>query len=136
VKVSGLTGGNDESNGQAHLVRRSRRDPGIARDCVCCWLVWWHTDTSAAAVRAFVIFALTPFEAYHARSPGYGLADFVMIQEQTGNLEEARKTAAQLIAARSSFTIASFLRTQFRSDVEQLEADVASLRAAVIPENE
>lgn len=80
--------------------------------------------------------AMQAFNAYHARSPGYGLADIVMIQEQTGNLEEARKTAAQLIAARPSFTIAWFLSTQFRSDLEQLEADVASLRAAGIPEGQ
>jgi hypothetical protein len=74
------------------------------------------------------------FKAYHARSPGYGLADMIMIQEQIGHLEEARKTAGLLIAARPAFTIASFLRTQFRSDISQLEADVASLRAAGVPE--
>jgi adenylate cyclase len=78
--------------------------------------------------------AIAAFRGYHARSPGFGLADILMIQEQAGCLKEARETAAQLIAARPSFTVTSFVRTQFRSDVEQLAADVASLRAAGVPE--
>ncbi|WP_342238931.1 adenylate/guanylate cyclase domain-containing protein [Inquilinus sp. OTU3971] len=78
--------------------------------------------------------AMAAFQAYHARSPGFGLADIVMIQEQAGRLDEARETAARLVAARPSFTVTFFARTQFRSDVEQLAADVASLRAAGVPE--
>jgi hypothetical protein len=58
----------------------------------------------------------------------------VMIQEQSGQLEEAREMAAQLAAARPNFTITSWLRTQFRSDTEQMAADLASLRAAGVPE--
>jgi hypothetical protein len=57
-----------------------------------------------------------------------------MIQEQSGNLEAARATAAQLIAARPAFTVQSWLRTQSRIDTEQMEADLASLRAAGVPE--
>ncbi len=78
--------------------------------------------------------AMAAFRGYHARSPGYGLADTVMIQDQAGLIEEARETAVQLIAARPTFTVTSFLGTQFRSDVDQLAADVASLRAAGVPE--
>jgi hypothetical protein len=78
--------------------------------------------------------AVVAFRAYHARSPGFGLADIVMIQEQAGEIEEARRTAAELVAARPTFTIKSFAETQFRRDVEQLERDIASLRAVGIPE--
>ena len=78
--------------------------------------------------------AIAAFQGYHARSPGFGLADIVMIEEQAGCLDKARETAMQLVAARPSFTVTFFVRTQFRSDVEQLAADVASLRAAGVPE--
>jgi adenylate cyclase len=78
--------------------------------------------------------AIVAFRAYHARNPGFGLADIVMIQEQAGRLEDARQTAAQLLAARPSFTVTSWRRTQFRADTEQVVADMASLRAAGVPE--
>jgi adenylate cyclase len=78
--------------------------------------------------------ALAAFRGYHAREPGYGLADIVMIQEQTGLTEEARATAKQLAILRPSFTVASFTRTQFRSDSVQLAADIVSLRAAGVQE--
>jgi adenylate cyclase len=78
--------------------------------------------------------ATAAFRGYHARSPRHGLADIVMIQEQAGLIEEAQKTAVQLVAARPTFTITSWLRTQFRCDVEQKAADLASLRAAGVPE--
>jgi hypothetical protein len=48
----GITGDNDGSQRQASLVRRGRRDRGVDRDCVCGRLVWRHTTTSAAIVRA------------------------------------------------------------------------------------
>ena len=57
-----------------------------------------------------------------------------MIQEQAGRLEDARQTVAELLAARSTFTVKSWLRTQFRNDVEQMAADQASLRRAGVPE--
>jgi adenylate cyclase len=78
--------------------------------------------------------AMAAFRGYHARSPGFGLADIVMLQEQAGRLEEAREAAAQLVATRPGFTVASWLRTQFRVDTDQLAADTASLRAAGVPE--
>ena len=78
--------------------------------------------------------AIIAFRAYHARNPGFGLADIVMIQEQAGRLEEARQTAAQLLSSRPNFTVASWRRTQFRADTAQMAADLASLRAAGVPE--
>jgi adenylate cyclase len=78
--------------------------------------------------------AMVAFRAFHARSPGFGLADIVMVQEQAGRLVDARETAAQLSLARPDFTVTSWLRTQFRVDVDQMAADTASLRAAGVPE--
>lgn len=78
--------------------------------------------------------AIVAFRAYHARNPGFGLADIVMIQEQSGRLEEARQTAIELLVARPSFTVMSWRRTQFRVDTVQVAADMASLRAAGVPE--
>jgi adenylate cyclase len=78
--------------------------------------------------------AMAAFRGYHARSRGYGLADIIMIQEQAGHLEAACETATQLLAARPTFTVNSWLRTQFRIDAEQMASDLASLRAAGIPE--
>ena len=78
--------------------------------------------------------AIEAFRAYHALSPGYGLADIVMIKEQAGHIEEARVIGEQLIATRPTFTVASWARTQCRSDVEQMAADMASLRAVGVPE--
>jgi adenylate cyclase len=78
--------------------------------------------------------ATRAFLSYHRRAPGFGLADIVMIQEQAGRLEEARETAARLRAARPAFTLRYWLQTQYRVDMEQMEADLASLRAVGIPE--
>ena len=47
--------------------------------------------------------ALAAFRAYHARNAGFGLVDIVMIQAQAGRLDEARATAAELIAIRPGF---------------------------------
>ena len=73
------------------------------------------------------------FPAYHARNPGFGLADIVMIQEQAGRLEEARQTATQLLAGAANLHCHLMARTQFRVDTEQMAADVASLRASGSP---
>jgi adenylate cyclase len=78
--------------------------------------------------------AIAAFRQYHARAAGFGLADIIMIEEQAGHLDEARSLARQLRAARPTFTIASWFKTQFRRDAEQVSADLASLRAAGIPE--
>lgn len=96
----------------------------------------WHFGVLGNALRLAgrTDEAMAAFRAYHARSPGFGLADIVMIHEQAGRIEQARETAAQLVAARPTFTVTSFLRTQFRVDSDQLAADIASLRVAGVPE--
>ncbi len=78
--------------------------------------------------------AIEAFQAYHARNPGFGLADVVIACQQTGRSKEARRSAEQLLAARPNFTIAAWLKTQFsRRDTAQVEADAAALRAAGLP---
>jgi adenylate cyclase len=79
--------------------------------------------------------AIAAFKAYDARSPGFGLADLVIIYQQNGQPDEAKRTAERLLAARRDFKIASWLNTQFRRDAAQLEADGAALRAAGLPMN-
>jgi adenylate cyclase len=78
--------------------------------------------------------ALRAFRAYHARSPGFGLSDIVILHEQAGRLADARATAEQLKAERPNFTVSAWARTQLRSDSEQLAADIASLRTAGLPD--
>lgn len=78
--------------------------------------------------------AISAFQAYHARNPGFGLTDLVIAYQQTGRPEEARQAAEQLLAARPNFTVAAWRKTQFtRSDAAQVEADTAALRAAGLP---
>ncbi len=80
--------------------------------------------------------AIAAFKAYHARSPGFGLTDLVIIYQERGQTDEARRTAGELLAARPSFTIAGWLDTQFnRRDQARVEADLAALRAAGLPMN-
>jgi adenylate cyclase len=78
--------------------------------------------------------AIAAFQAYHARNPGFGLTDLVIIYQQTDQPEKARRTAEQLLVARPNFTIAAWLETQFsRRDIAQVEADTLALRAAELP---
>jgi adenylate cyclase len=77
--------------------------------------------------------AIVAFKAYDARSSGFGLTDLVIAYQQSGQLEQARRTTEGLLAARRGFTIASWVSTQFRRDSAQLEADIAALRAAGLP---
>jgi adenylate cyclase len=78
--------------------------------------------------------AIVAFKAYHARNPGFGLTDLVIIYQESGPAEEARRTAEQLMAARPGFTIAAWLKTQFiRRDTARVEADTAALRDAGLP---
>ncbi len=80
--------------------------------------------------------AIAAFRAYHARSPGFGLTDLVIIYQESGRADEAKRTAEQLLAARPNFTIAAWLNTQFnRRDQARVEADLAALRAAGLPMN-
>ena len=78
--------------------------------------------------------AIAAFKAYHARNAGFGLTDIVIACQQTGQIEEARRTAEQLLLARPNFTIAAWLNTQLsRRDTAQVEADTAALSAAGLP---
>jgi adenylate cyclase len=77
--------------------------------------------------------AIAAFKAFNTRHPGFGLTDLVIAYQETGQADEAKQTARRLLAARRDFTIASWLKTQFRRDAETLEADVAALRAAGLP---
>jgi adenylate cyclase len=78
--------------------------------------------------------AIKAFQAYHARTPGFGLTDIVIAYQQTGRPEEAKRAAEQLLALRPNFTVAGWLKTQFSCrDVARVEADAAALRAAGLP---
>jgi adenylate cyclase len=77
--------------------------------------------------------AIAAFKAYDARISGSGLIDLVIAFQETGQPEEARRTAERLLKARRDFTIALWLKTQFRRDEARLEADIAALRAAGLP---
>ena len=101
-----------------------------------------HPDTknfrSADGQLTFAVVTQTAgngfFDPLYVGAVVAGLADIVMIQEQAGSLEEARATAAQLAVARPTFTVMSWLRTQFRVDKEQMAADLHSLRSAGVRE--
>jgi adenylate cyclase len=79
--------------------------------------------------------AIAAFNSYHARSPGFGLSDLVIVYQQTDRPAEARRTAEQLLSLRRDFTIAAWAKTQFRADKAGIEADMAALRAAGLPMN-
>ena len=77
--------------------------------------------------------AMPAFEAYHARSPGFGLLDLVICHQTSGRPEEAKRTAEQLLAIRRDFTVTAWAKTQFRADQAGIEADKAALQAAGLP---
>ena len=79
--------------------------------------------------------AIAAFKAYHAREPGFGLSDLVIVYQQTDRPAEAKRTAQELLSVRRDFTIAAWAKTQFRADSVGIEADVAALRAAGLPMN-
>jgi len=78
--------------------------------------------------------AAEAFRAFHARQPGFGLVDLVLIHSQTGCAAEAAEAARELMATRRDFTIAGWADTQVRADTARLETDIAALRAAGLPE--
>jgi adenylate cyclase len=77
--------------------------------------------------------AIAAFKAYHARSPGFGLVDLVLVHRHLGQPEEARRYAMELLSIRKDFTIDSWARTQIRADTAGLGADIEALRAAGLP---
>jgi adenylate cyclase len=78
--------------------------------------------------------AIAAFKAYGERSPGAGLVDLVLCYQQTGRITEAKAGAQRVLATNPKFTIGNWRKTQFRNDVAQLEADVAALEAAGLPD--
>lgn len=77
---------------------------------------------------------IAAFTRYQAASPGRGVTDLVVINEQLGREDEARRWAAVLRDAFPDFRIGAWRETQFRRDREALEADAASLRAMGLPD--
>jgi adenylate cyclase len=77
--------------------------------------------------------AVAAFEAYHARNPGFGLVDLVILHQEAGRAADASRTAELLLAARPDFTIAAWQQTQFRQNPARLAADVAALAVAGLP---
>ncbi len=74
--------------------------------------------------------AIEAFEAYNARSPGFGLVDLVIVHQENGRPDQAKEAAKRLLSARRDFTIAAWEKTQFGNDKARLAADIAALRAA------
>lgn len=90
---------------------------------------------NAYRLAGFLQEAITTFQAYHARRPGFGLADLVISYHQIGQPDEAKRIVEQLLAIRRDFTVSAWEKTQFRADAARLNADVAALRAAGLPIN-
>jgi adenylate cyclase len=78
--------------------------------------------------------AITAFQEFDLRNPGFGLTDLAIAYHQTDRSDLAQETAEKLLAARPNFTIEKWAQTQFRSDEVQLNADIVALRAAGLPE--
>ena len=78
--------------------------------------------------------AIAAFKGYDARAAGFGLTDLVIAYQQTDRPDLARQTAERLIAVKPSFTVASWLKTQFRKDKANLEFEANALRAAGLPD--
>jgi hypothetical protein len=78
--------------------------------------------------------AIAAFKACHARSPGFGLVDLVIVYQETGRQEEAKEAARTLMAARQAFTVASYAKTQNRRDKPRLASELDALREAELPE--
>jgi len=77
--------------------------------------------------------ATSAFEAYHARHPGFGLVDLVIVRHASGQPEDARQIAEQLLAFRPDFTVRTWEKTQLRRDPEGLATDIEALLAAGLP---
>ena len=72
-------------------------------------------------------------QAVDARTPGFGLADLVIAYQQTNCSELARQTAERFLALRPTFTVAGWVKTQFRRCWALLDAEAAALATAGLP---
>ncbi len=77
--------------------------------------------------------AIETLEEYHRRAPRVGVVDLVIAYEEAGRHEEALGAAKRVLAARPQFTVASWVKAEFRKDKDELARDVAMLRAAGLP---
>jgi adenylate cyclase len=55
--------------------------------------------------------AIAAFEAYNARSPGFGLVDLVIAYQENAQADKAKDAAKRLLSARRDFTISAWLKT-------------------------
>ncbi|MEO5699369.1 MAG: adenylate/guanylate cyclase domain-containing protein [Casimicrobiaceae bacterium] len=78
--------------------------------------------------------AIAAFRTYGERSPGAGLVDLVLCHQQMGRPDDAAADARRVLAANPHFTVANWRKTQVRRDGAQLDAEVAWLAAAGLPE--
>jgi adenylate cyclase len=78
--------------------------------------------------------AIAAFKAYDAREAGFGLTDLVIAYQQTDRPDLARQAAGRLMQVKPAFTVAGWLKTQFRKDKTQLEFEANALRAAGLPD--
>ena len=77
--------------------------------------------------------AIAAFKEYDFRVPGSGLVDLVVAYQAIGRPDDAKRAVERLLAVRKNFTIASWVKTQFRRDAAQLEQEIAALRSAGLP---
>jgi adenylate cyclase len=77
--------------------------------------------------------AIATLEKFHELAPEHGGRDLIIAYERAGRHEEAQRAAVRLLAFQPRFTVRAWIDSQFRSDTEELEADIAALRAAGLP---
>jgi adenylate cyclase len=78
--------------------------------------------------------AIALLEELSARAPNLGGRDLVIAYMRAGRRQEGLDAARRLLAAAPDFTIANWVKTQFRGDTVEFEADIAALRSAGLPE--
>ncbi len=94
---------------------------------------WWLCGCARWRLTGRFEEAIAAFVAYDARSAGFGLTDLVIAYQQTNRPDLARQTAERFLVLRPAFTVAGWLRTQFRRDRALLDAEAAALAAAGLP---
>lgn len=77
--------------------------------------------------------ALEVLSDYNKRIAGFGLVDMVLTCADMGNMDDARRHARALLAARPEFTVENWALTQNCVDLERLARDRKSLIEAGLP---
>jgi adenylate cyclase len=78
--------------------------------------------------------AISAFEAYDRLNAGRGVTDLVILHGQMGETDKARAWADRLLSVFPDFTLRAWRQTQFRTDADAIQADMAALRAFGLPE--